>query len=298
MQIEDIDQRLDVFLSNKLDNISRNYIQELISLENVLVNNTSKKSNYKLKLDDEITITIPDPVNLDIKPIDLPIDIVYEDDDIIIVNKAKGMVVHPSIGHIDDTLVNALMYHCRDNLSSINGVLRPGIVHRIDADTSGLLVICKNDNAHTFLSEQFKEHTIKREYHLLVHGIINEGGRIETLIGRDKNNRLKYNVVASGGKVAITNYFPVERLKNDTYVKCVLETGRTHQIRVHMKYLKHPIIGDKLYGIKKESKLDFEGQALHAKTLGFIHPTTKEYIEFDSDLPEYFVNYLNKERLD
>ena len=241
-----------------------------------------------------IEIQIPSPSELDIQAEDIPLDIRYEDDDLIIVNKPKGMVVHPSNGHISGTLVNALMYHCKDNLSSINGVLRPGIVHRIDKDTTGLLIVCKNDRSHNFIANQLREHTISRKYHAIVHGVIKEdSGVIENYIGRHNLDRKKFSVVDESGKYAYTRYRVLQRFNNYTYIECELKTGRTHQIRVHMAYILHPLLGDGIYGYSK-SPFELTGQCLHAKTLGFIHPSSLEYMEFDSELPEYFDRLLNK----
>jgi 23S rRNA pseudouridine1911/1915/1917 synthase len=287
--------RIDGFISCNIEDISRSYSQKLIESGNVLVNGaivTSKKE--KLKTGDEILIYMPEPEELKILAEDIKIDIVYEDNDVIIVNKPQGMVVHPAPGNYTGTLVNALMYHT-ERLSSINGIIRPGIVHRIDKNTSGLLMIAKNNMAHNYLAEQLKDHSSTREYIAIVHDRINQNtGTIDLPIARNPRNRLKMAVV-QGGKNAVTHFEVLERFNSFTYVKLKLETGRTHQIRVHMSYIKHPLLGDELYGVKK-SKIKCSGQTLHAKKLGFIHPSTKEYMEFDSKVPEYFQNLLNKIR--
>lgn len=286
------DERIDKYLSEQLEGVSRSYIQKLIKSNNVKVFNEVCKSNYKLEPGDMIFVDIPAPVELDIMPEDIPLDIVYEDNDFVIINKPKQMVVHPAAGHYSGTLVNGLMYHCKDNLSGINGVLRPGIVHRIDMDTTGLLVVCKNDLSHIFISEQLKCHSVKRCYHAIVHGVLKEDeGTIIAPIGRDPNNRLKMTILKSGGKDATTHYKVIERFKNFTYIECELKTGRTHQIRVHMTSLGHPLLGDTVYGPAK-CPYKLTGQTLHAKTLGFVHPTTKEFVFFDSELPDYFKHLL------
>ena len=289
--------RIDGFISSNIEDISRSYSQKLIESGNVLVNGeivTSKKE--RLKMGDEILICLPKPEELEITAQianELKV-IVYEDEDVMIVNKAQGMVVHPAPGNYTGTLVNALMYHT-EKLSSINGVIRPGIVHRIDKDTSGLLMIAKNNFSHNFLAEQLRDHSSTREYIAIVHDRINEErGTIDLPIARNPKNRLKMAVV-QGGKNALTHFEVLERFNSFTYVKLKLETGRTHQIRVHMSYIKHPLLGDELYGVRK-SKIKCSGQTLHAKKLGFIHPSTKEYMEFDSEIPEYFQNILTKIR--
>ncbi|EDT75683.1 RluA family pseudouridine synthase [Clostridium butyricum] len=284
--------RIDKYLSNIFKDKSRSFIQGLIEKENVKVNSKTLKSNYKLKKADEIEIMIPEPEILSVEAENIPIDIVYEDEDVIVVNKAQGMVVHPAPGNYNGTLVNALLYHCKD-LSSINGVIRPGIVHRIDKDTSGILVIAKNDDAHNKLSEQLKDHSMKREYYALIEGRLkNNDGTIDKPLGRCKKDRLKIGIIEDG-KRAVTHYEVVERYNGYTLVKCVLETGRTHQIRVHMASIGFPLVGDPLYGFKRQ-KFKLEGQVLHARTLGFIHPRTGEYMEFTSELPQYFCDLINK----
>ncbi|WP_010292314.1 RluA family pseudouridine synthase [Clostridium senegalense] len=291
---DNINKRLDLFISENLEGKSRSYVQGLIEDEKVKVNEKIKKSNYKLKLEDVINIEVPQPRELEIEAEDISLDIVYEDSDVIIVNKAKDMVVHPAPGNYNGTLVNALLYHCKD-LSGINGVARPGIVHRIDKDTSGILVIAKNDNAHNRLAEQFKDHSITRTYYALVEGVIKtDSGVIDAPIGRHPVERIKMAVVKNG-KHAVTHYEVIERFKGYTLVKCNLETGRTHQIRVHMSHIGHPLLGDEVYGFKKQ-KFKLQGQALHAKDLGFIHPTKGEYVEFSSQLPQYFEKLLENLR--
>lgn len=288
------DIRIDNHINLAGIGLSRSHIQKLIKDGAIKVNGKEVKNSYKVSIGELIEIQIPSPSELDIQAEDIPLDIRYEDDDLIIVNKPKGMVVHPSNGHISGTLVNALMYHCKDNLSSINGVLRPGIVHRIDKDTTGLLIVCKNDRSHNFIANQLREHTISRKYHAIVHGVIKEdSGVIENYIGRHNLDRKKFSVVDESGKYAYTRYRVLQRFKNYTYIECELKTGRTHQIRVHMAYILHPLLGDGIYGYSK-SPFELTGQCLHAKTLGFIHPSSLEYVEFDSELPEYFDRLLNK----
>ncbi|MGO5065650.1 RluA family pseudouridine synthase [Clostridium sporogenes] len=278
--------RLDLYLSKTFEDKSRSYLQGIIEEGNVLVNNNKKKRNYKLKVGDNIEVNIPAPKLLQIEPENIDLDIVYEDKDLIVVNKPQNMVVHPAPGVYSGTLVNALLNHCKD-LSGINGVARPGIVHRIDKDTSGVLVVAKNDKSHNNLAVQFKEHSISRVYMALVEGIIkDEQGTIEAPIGRHPVDRIKMAVVKDG-RHAVTHYKVVERFKNHTLVECRLETGRTHQIRVHMSHIMHPLVGDPVYGYKKQ-RFNLKGQMLHAKLLGFIHPTTGEYMEFKSSIPEYF----------
>lgn len=288
---ENKSKRLDTFLTENFDGKSRSFIQGLIEKEEVLVNSNIKKSNYKLRIGDEVQVNIPDPTHVNIEPEDIPIDIIYEDSDVIVVNKPQGMVVHPAPGNYEGTLVNALLNHCSD-LSGINGVARPGIVHRIDKDTSGILVVAKNDNAHNKLSEQFKEHSITRVYLALVEGIIKEDeGTIDAPLARHPKERIKIAIVPSGRR-AVTHYKVIKRFKEHTLVQCKLETGRTHQIRVHMCHIGHPLVGDPVYGYKKQ-KFNLEGQMLYAQKLGFIHPKTNEYIEFQCDIPSYFKNVLD-----
>lgn len=284
--------RIDKFIANVASDLTRSRIQGLISDGNITVNNKVVKANYKVREQDIINILIPDAVPVDIPAEDIPLDIVYEDDDILIVNKPKGMVVHPAPGHYTGTLVNALMHHCKDNLSGINGELRPGIVHRIDMDTTGLLVVCKNDKAHNFVAEQLKEHSITRKYQAIVYNAFkDEEGTVEGNIGRHPNDRKKMTITPNG-KEAITHYKVLKNMGKYTLIECQLETGRTHQIRVHMSSINHPLLGDEIYG-PKTCPFKLQGQVLHAKSLGFIHPTTKEYMEFDSELPAYFTKLID-----
>lgn len=286
--------RLDAYLSKKNEDKSRSFMQNLIDEEKVLVNHKIEKSKYKVKKGDEIALEMPEPVALETAPEDIDINIVYEDDDIVIINKSQGMVVHPAPGNYSGTLVNALLHHCRD-LSGINGVIRPGIVHRIDKDTTGILVIAKNDNAHNKLAEQLADHSMDRTYYAIVEGVVKEDtGIVNKPIGRDPKTRVKMAIVKDG-KRAVTHYEVIERFERNTLIKCNLETGRTHQIRVHMAHIGHPLVGDPVYGYKKQ-RFNLEGQALHAKSLGFIHPTTGKYVFFDSELPKYFVDIINKLR--
>ena len=290
------DERIDRFLAAETEGLSRSYIQKLILDGNLSVNGKSVKSNYKVKSEDKISLYVPDSIVPEIKAENIPLDIVYEDGDVLVVNKPKGMVVHPAAGHYSGTLVNALMYHCSD-LSGINGVLRPGIVHRIDKDTSGLLLVAKNDFAHSSLAEQLKNHTVTRRYQAICVGNFKETeGKIDAPIGRSTNDRKLMSVNVRTGKPAVTHYSVLKQMSKNAHVECVLETGRTHQIRVHMKSINHPLLGDVIYGGKlSEFKLSgnpLEGQTLHAKVIGFIHPRTGEYLEFDSELPDYFKKLL------
>lgn len=286
--------RVDKFLSEQCQEISRSYIQKLIKDGHVTVNGSRLKANYKLNEADMLVLDEPELQEPDIVAEDIPLDILYEDEDLLIVNKPKGMVVHPSAGHYSGTLVNALMYHCKEQLSGINGVMRPGIVHRIDMDTTGSLLVCKNDFVHQDLAEQLKEHSICRIYHAIVHGVIKEDeGTIDAPIGRHPIDRKKMSINYKNGKHAVTHYQVIRRFKNYTYIQCRLETGRTHQIRVHMASQHHPLLGDAVYGPAK-CPFHLQGQTLHAKTLGIVHPRTKEYLEVDAPLPEYFVSLLKK----
>lgn len=287
-------QRLDKWLILQEDiQITRSMLQKLISDGKVTVNGVTKAKNYQLKFNDEVVVSIPEPKPLDVKAQSLSIEIVYEDDDLLVVNKPKGMVVHPAAGNPDGTLVNALLYHCDGKLSSINGVIRPGIVHRIDKDTSGLLIVAKTDLAHLSLAEQIKEHSFTREYEAIVCGSMrNESGVVNAPIGRHHIDRKKMCVTDKNSKHAITHYEVLATYQNRySHLRLKLETGRTHQIRVHMSYIGHPVLGDTVYG---KSFPGIDGQCLHAKKIGFVHPRTEEYLEFNSELPEYFVNVINK----
>ena len=288
--------RIDKFISDNLEDVSRSYIQKLIDDKMITLNNNSVKSKYKVKSGDVFEVIIPEAKEPDIVPEDIPLDIIYEDDYILVVNKPKGMVVHPAPGHYSGTLVNAIMYHCKDNLSGINGVLRPGIVHRIDMNTTGSLLVCKSDKAHQIMADKFKVHDLTRKYQCIVHGNIKENeGIINAPIGRHPLDRKKMSTKCKNGRNAITHYKVLERFGNYTYVECQLETGRTHQIRVHMASTGHPVLGDNVYGPSK-CPFKLEGQTLHAKVLGIEHPITGEYMEFDAPLPEYFETLLKKLR--
>ncbi|KXU44771.1 MAG: RluA family pseudouridine synthase [Longibaculum muris] len=292
--VEEAGQRIDKILVKALTDFSRTQIQMLIQDGHVLVNGKAIKASYKVEVNDEVMVHIPEPESTDILAEDIPLDIVYEDQDVIVVNKPTGMIVHPSAGIYKGTLVNALLYHCHD-LSGINGVMRPGIVHRIDKETSGLLMVAKNDMAHASLSEQLQEHTVTRRYLALVHGLIpHEFGRIEAPIGRDPKDRQKMTCTDKNAKDAITNFKVLERFKDMTLVECRLETGRTHQIRVHMQYIGHPVYGDPQYGLKRDDTT--YGQYLHAKILGFVHPRTGEDMYFESELPDFFKAKLDELR--
>lgn len=291
---EDNSLRIDKYLSDNMEEMSRSYLQKLLKSEDVKVNDKTVKANYKVASGDVISVTVPEPEEVNIQPEDIPLDILYEDEDLIVVNKPKGMVVHPSAGHFSQTLVNALMFHCREELSGINGVMRPGIVHRIDMNTSGSLLVCKNDFTHNHIAEQLKEHTIQRKYRAIVHGVLKEDdGIVDAPIGRHQTDRKKMAVNYKNGKPAVTHYHVCQRFSNFTYIECQLETGRTHQIRVHMKSIGHPILGDDVYGPIK-CPYHLQGQTLHAMLLGFIHPRKRCYMEFTAPLPEYFINLLNK----
>ena len=286
------DIRVDKVLSDLNESLSRSYIQKCIDDGRLFVNGKKTKSSYKLKEGDEIFLDVPENIELSIEAENIPIEIVYEDDDVCIVNKPRGMVVHPSAGHYSNTLVNALLWHLKGRLSGINGVLRPGIVHRIDKDTSGLLIICKNDSSHSFIASQLKDHTCNRIYHAIVFGNIKEDeGTVNKPLGRSNTDRKKMDIVPNG-KEAITHYKVLERFNGYTYIECRLETGRTHQIRVHMKSLGHPLLGDPVYSTQK-SPVKVTGQMLHAKTIGFESPSSHERLSFDSELPEDFMKVLN-----
>ena len=287
-------ERIDKFLSDTIPDMSRAYIQKLIKDEQITVNHKTIKSNYKLNVGDLVFLEEPELKEPDILAENIPLNILYEDSDLLIVNKPKGMVVHPSAGHYSGTLVNALMYYCKDELSGINGVMRPGIVHRIDMDTTGSLIVCKNDFAHNEIAEQLKVHSITRLYHAIVHGVLkNDEGTICAPIGRHPIDRKKMSINEKNGKEAVTHYKVLKRFKNFTYIECRLETGRTHQIRVHMSSMNHPLLGDTVYGPAK-CPFKLQGQTLHAKTIGINHPRTGEYLEIEAPLPEYFSDLLKK----
>lgn len=290
--LEDEDERIDKWISNTLQSLSRSYIQKLIKDNLVFVNGKAQKASYRIRVDDEISFQIPETVVPDIPAEDIPLSILYEDDDILIVNKPKGMVVHPAPGHYSGTLVNAVMFHCKDNLSGINGVMRPGIVHRIDKDTTGSIIICKNDTAHNSIASQLKEHSITRKYRAIVYGRLPaKEGSINAPIGRSPKERKKMAVNAPNSKTAVTHYKVLEEYEEYSYIECQLETGRTHQIRVHMAAIGHPVLGDEVY-CRRKSKFKLEGQTLHAMDIGFLHPSTGEYMEYSAPLPEYFTHLL------
>ena len=285
--------RIDVFTAQAAD-VTRSRAAKLIEDGYVLIDGKTASKNDKLNNGSKVTVTLPDPVSYDVKPENIPLDIVYEDEDLLVVNKPKGMVVHPAAGNFEGTLVNALMYHCKESLSGINGVMRPGIVHRIDKNTSGLLIVAKNDFSHNILAKQIKEHSFTREYEAVVYGNLkNDTGIINSPIGRHPVKRKQMSVVKSGGRNAVTEYTVLERFGNFTHIRLKLQTGRTHQIRVHMASIGHPVAGDDVYGPKKIIT-SLCGQCLHARKIGFIHPKTNEYMEFSSDLPEYFVKFLKE----
>ncbi|NLK77243.1 MAG: RluA family pseudouridine synthase [Clostridiales bacterium] len=285
-------ERLDKYLALIYENQSRSFFQKIIKENLVLVNGKAQKANYRISAEDTVSVTIPKAQEIEIVPEDIPLDILYEDEDVLVVNKPKGMVVHPSAGHYTGTLVNAVMYHCKDSLSGINGAIRPGIVHRIDMDTTGALIVCKNDNAHVKIAQQIKEHSVTRRYRGIVNGVVKEDtGRIEGAIGRHPVERKKMAINEKNGKPAITHYKVLERFNTHTYMEFELETGRTHQIRVHMASIGHPLLGDTLYGSGK-NPYHLQGQTLHAMVIGFIHPSTGAYLEVEAPLPEYFQKLL------
>lgn len=293
--LEQENERLDKYVSLIYPDFSRSFFQKLIKDSAILVNDKPEKANYRMKAEDVVTIQFPDAVETAIEPENIPLDILYEDKDVLIVNKPKGMVVHPSAGHYSGTLVNGILYHCKDSLSGINGEIRPGIVHRIDMDTTGSLIVCKNDISHVNIAEQIKEHSVNRIYEGIVHGNVKQDeGTIEGAIGRHPIDRKKMAINEKNGKPAITHYKVLERFGNYTYMQFKLETGRTHQIRVHMSSIGHPLLGDNLYASGKTAFKNLIGQTLHAKTIGFVHPTTQEYMEFQAPLPEYFENLLSR----
>ena len=292
IELGEDEERIDKWISAALDSLSRSYIQKLIKEEHVLVNDRPQKASYHIKAGDEIRFYIPDAAQPSIPAEDIPLSILYEDNDILIVDKPKGMVVHPAPGHYSGTLVNAVMFHCRENLSGINGILRPGILHRIDKDTTGSLIVCKNDAAHQHIASQLKAHSITRKYRAIVHGRFGvEEGCIDAPIGRDEKDRKKMAVNEKNGKPAVTHYKVLQNFREYSYIECQLETGRTHQIRVHMTSIGHPLLGDMVYGCRK-SGFSLEGQTLHAMTIGFLHPSTGSYLEVSAPLPAYFQHLL------
>ena len=286
------EERLDKWLTGAVSGLSRSYIQKCIKEGQALVNGMPEKANYRLRVDDEVSFSIPDAVEPEIAAEEIPLSILYEDSDILVVDKPKGMVVHPAPGHYSGTLVNAVLFHCKGQLSGINGVLRPGIVHRIDRDTTGSLIICKNDLAHQKIAEQLKVHSLNRSYRAIVHGVVaEEEGTVDAPIGRDEKDRKRMAVNQKNGKPAVTHYRVLERFRGHTYIECRLETGRTHQIRVHMTSIGHPLLGDEVYGTRK-TPFHLEGQTLHAYVLGFLHPVSGEYVEVTAPLPDYFQRLL------
>ena len=293
---EDVGIRIDVFLAENMEDLSRSGVQKLIDEGMITLNGGKTKANYKLREKDVIDVTVPEVKEVEILPEDIPLDILYEDADVIVVNKPQGMVVHPAPGHTSGTLVNALMFHCGDDLSGINGEKRPGIVHRIDKDTSGVLMIAKNDMAHQSLAAQLAEHSITRKYNAVVYnGFNEEEGTVDQPIGRNPQDRKKMAVTQKHSRHAVTHYRVIERMEKFTLIEAQLETGRTHQIRVHMTYIGHPLLGDPVYGPKKQP-ISLDGQALHARVLGFIHPRTGEYMEFEAPLPPHFEALLERLR--
>lgn len=297
-EVSDADDgvRIDKCLSERYPDLSRSFLQKLLKSEQVRVDGKTVRSSYRLSIGERVSLEIPEAETPEIEAEDIPLNILYEDRDIVIVNKEKGMVVHPAAGHYSGTLVNALMHHCKDELSGINGVMRPGIVHRIDMDTTGILIVCKNDLAHNSIAEQLKVHSITRKYFAIVHGVIKEDqGTVDAPIGRHPVDRKKMSVNCKNGRQAITHYRVLERFAQFTFVECRLETGRTHQIRVHMASIGHPLLGDAVYGPSK-CPYRLDGQTLHAGVLGIVHPRTGQYMEFSSALPEYFELLLKKMR--
>lgn len=288
-------ERIDKVIASHLEEYSRSFIQKLVKDGKVMVNGKAVKSNFRVEEQDKVSFLVSEPVELDILPEKMDLDILYEDEDIIVINKGKGMVVHPAAGHYSGTIVNGLLYHCKGQLSGINGIMRPGIVHRIDMNTTGAIVACKNDKAHRFIAEQLKEHSITRKYHAIVwNPLKEEKGTVDAPIGRHPIDRKKMAINERNGKHAVTHYRLIDNLGGKfAYIECQLETGRTHQIRVHMASIHHPLLGDEVYGSGK-NPYHLEGQALHAMVLGFIHPTKKEYMEFEAPLPEYFTKLLSR----
>lgn len=285
--------RLDSGVADTFCGLTRSYVKKLIEEGAVYVNGKREKASYKLCVGDEVTLSLPEPTLTDIIPQNIPLNIVYEDDSLLVINKQAGMVVHPAAGNYTNTLVNALLYHCQDSLSTINGVSRPGIVHRIDKDTTGLLVVAKGDASHLSLSEQLKTRSLKRRYAALVHNnFTHDSGTVNKMIARSQRDRKKMAVVETGGREAITNYSVAERFGLYTLINCDLDTGRTHQIRVHMKYIGHPVVGDKAYGVKDE-EFNLEGQLLHAERIGFVHPKSQDYMEFSAPIPDNFQKILD-----
>lgn len=292
VEAENTGTRIDKFLSEEFEEFSRSYLQGLIQLGNITVNQKPVKANYKLNTNDRLELIIPEVKEQEIAAENIPLDILFEDEDIIVVNKPKGMVVHPAAGHYSGTLVNALMYHCKDHLSGINGELRPGIVHRIDMNTTGVLVVCKNDFAHRKIAEQLSVHSITRKYEAICYNAFREeNGTVDAPIGRNSIDRKKMAIDKKNGRRAVTHYHIIKNYKNFAHIECQLETGRTHQIRVHMASIGHPLLGDDVYTSAK-SPYRLEGQTLHARVLGFLHPRTNQYIEFEAPLPEYFTKIL------
>lgn len=286
------EERLDVWLAAAVSGLSRSYIQKCIKDGQVSVNTKPAKAGYRLRVDDEVSFLIPEAVEPEIAAEDIPLAVLYEDEDVLVVDKPKGMVVHPAPGHLSGTLVNAVLWHCKGQLSGINGVLRPGIVHRIDRDTTGSLIVCKSDQAHREIAAQLKEHSLNRTYRAIVHGVLEtEEGTVDAPIGRDERDRKRMAVNEKNGKTAVTHYQVLKRFRDYTYIECRLETGRTHQIRVHMTSIGHPLLGDEVYGARK-TPFHLEGQTLHAHKLGFLHPGSGAYVEVEAPLPAYFTHLL------